>query len=126
VTDESKKNTDYYFWIRPTLDWTCSSEDLEEALDILDSATQFEAYDTIPYELIIWIFIGVDFLGNMVSCSLPSCEIDYSKNFWFFKAYTSGIDTMIAVVCLLYAISHTQTFQIQRDRVERIQTLLGK
>jgi len=126
VTDESKKNTEYYFWIRPTLDWTCSAEDLDEALDILDSATQFVGYDTIPFELIIWIFIAIDILGNLVGCSLPSCETDYSKNYWFFKAYTSGIDTILALTCLLYAISHTRTFEIQRERVGRIQVLLGK
>ena len=39
ITDESKAlNNPYFFWVRPTSQWTCTSEEFKETFDALDEA----------------------------------------------------------------------------------------
>ena len=56
IEDEDKEKTEYFFWARPTVEWSCAAAELEETFNALDSTIVFDN-DLHQRSLLIFVFI---------------------------------------------------------------------
>ena len=110
ITEESKALNEYFFWVRPTSQWNCTSEEFKKTFDALDEASvQYES--TRYYSTLLPMFyFGLLTFGfhTVMLIILIAKKFKNGKNSNKYYAIVKLLLVVGELICLIFFVVRSQ------------------